>query len=307
MAEGLIRFLGRDLREALQAGARRTPLDPPGGAAWLSRWAWVSLIVGLTLFAACGYHAGFERLNGLAGASPPWVWQWLTVLGDERVPFALSLFFALRYPRVFWALILAALVASAYSRGLKPLFDATRPPGILPADAFNLIGPGHRRVSFPSGHSVTAGVFFGVLVYYARRVESRVLLLLLGVLAGLSRVAVGVHWPVDVAAGLFGGVLAAWAGARLAARWQVVATDASVHLAFVTLACFLTLTLTYWDGGYRDAATLLRLLGVAALISAAAGYLILPLARWVRVSVPGGPAATRPRPPGPRPPPRKRD
>ncbi len=278
MVRVLVARLREDLSTALAAGAARTSMNPPGGALWLSRWALVCLIVGLTLLAACGYHGGFHRLNGWAAAYPDWVWEWLTSLGDERVPFALSLFIARRRPRVFWALVLAALAASAYSRGLKPLFDMPRPPAVLAPGDLNLIGPGHRRASFPSGHSVTAGVFFGVLVYYARHVELRVLLVLLGVLAGLSRVALGVHWPVDVAFGLFGGVLAAWAGGWMAARWPGPATDASVHLAFVTLACFLTVTLTYWDGGYPLARPLLAVLGWGALASVFIDYGLRPLA-----------------------------
>ena len=284
MVRSLLAWLREDLSAALAAGAARTSLDPPGGALWLSRWAFACLIAGLTLLAACGYQGGFDRLNGWAAAYPDWVWQWLTSLGDERVPFALSLFIARRRPRVFWALVLAALAAAAYSRGLKPLFDMPRPPAVLGPDEFNLIGPGHRRSSFPSGHSVTAGVFFGVLVYYARRVDLRVLLLLLGVLAGSSRVAVGVHWPVDVATGLMGGVLAAWLGIRLAERSRWGALDPASHLAFVTLAVLLSLSLLYWDGGYDLAAGLLRLLGVLGLGYAALVYVGVPLARWRRMA-----------------------
>jgi membrane-associated phospholipid phosphatase len=278
MARSLLASLGDDLRHALATGAERTSLDPPGGAPWLALWAWSCLVAGLTLLLACGYHGGFARINAWASAHPPWVWQWLTVLGDERVPFALSLFIARSRPRVFWALVLGALVATAYSRGLKPLFDLPRPPAVLGPDALNVIGPALRRVSFPSGHSVTAGLFFGVLVYYARGAAPRALLVSLALLAGLSRVAVGVHWPVDVAFGLLGGVLAAWAGGRLAARWQGVAIDPSVHLAFVTLACFFTLTLTYSDGGYSLARPLLATLGWGALAYAALVYAVRPLA-----------------------------
>lgn len=278
MASTLLSYLRDDLNRALSAGAAQTPLDPPGGAIWLVLWAWSCLVAGLTLLLACGYEAGFTRINGWATTHPAWVWQWLTVLGDERVPFALSLFLARHRPRVFWALILAALVATAYSRGLKPLFDMPRPPAMLAPDRLNLIGPALRRASFPSGHSVTAGVFFGVLVYYTRRPEIRALWVTIALVAGLSRVAVGVHWPVDVAFGVLGGVLAAWIGVRLAARWSSLAVDGSVHLAFVTLACFFTLTLTYWDGGYTLARPLLSTLGWAALAYAAIVYALRPLA-----------------------------
>lgn len=195
----------------------------------------------------------------------------------------LEFFIARRRPRIFWALVLGALVATAYGRGLKPLLDLPRPPAVLSPDQLNLIGPALRRASFPSGHSVTAGVFFGVLVYYARRPDIRALWVTIALLAGLSRVAVGVHWPADVAFGLLGGVLSAWAGARLAARWSGLALDASVHLALITLACIFTLTLTYWDGGYTLARPLLTTLGWSALAYTVLVYGLGPLAdAWRR-------------------------
>jgi hypothetical protein len=90
------------------------------------------LVLGAGLWALAGYHAGFVRLNGAAATLPPLVWQWLTVLGDERVAFALGLFFARRHPRVFWTLACAG-AAAAYSIGFKPLVDAARPPAVLAA------------------------------------------------------------------------------------------------------------------------------------------------------------------------------
>ncbi|WP_296807429.1 phosphatase PAP2 family protein [Thiocapsa sp.] len=276
MHSDLIAFGKQDLRKRLEAGAARTPLTSPSGAAWLRRWAGICLIVGLTLYLAVGYDAGFIRINAAAAGYPDWVWQCLTVLGDERVPFALAILFALRYPRIFWALVLAALIAAAYSRGFKALFDATRPPGVLAVETFNLIGPSHTRASFPSGHSVTAAVFFGVLIYFTRWTGLRALFLALAVLAGLSRVAVGVHWPVDVAAGLFGGALAAWLGAVLAARWPGPATDLRVHLAVVILAVILAVTLLFDDAGYKAAAAPLAVLGALALGFAGMQYLLRP-------------------------------
>jgi membrane-associated phospholipid phosphatase len=277
VANRILTALGDDLRAALAQGAAATPSRPPGGEVWLGVLTLLALVAGLATLGASGYQGGFLTINAWASGHPDWVWQWLTCLGDERVPFALALFIARHRPRVFWALVLAALAATAYSRGLKPLFDMPRPPAVLEPGSFHLNGPSHRRLSFPSGHSVTAGVFFGVLIYFARRMETRALLVLIGTLVGLSRVAVGVHWPVDVAFGLFGGVGAAWIGARLAARWPRPATDPSVHLAFVTLAVFFTIPLTYWDGGYTLARPMLAVIGWGALGFAAADYLLRPL------------------------------
>ncbi len=286
VTEGLFSYLSRDLRASLSAGARRCGAVSPGGGRWLRHWAMTAALVGLTLLLFCGYHGGFDRFNGLAAQAPARVWEWLTVLGDERVAFALTLFFSRRHPRVFWTLITAALVAIAYTHSLKPLFSALRPPGVLEPGTFNLIGPGHRRVSFPSGHAATAAVFFGVWVYYLKANWARAALIALAVAAGMSRVAVGVHWPVDVAAGMFGGILSAWLGVWLASRSEWGIRGVSVHLAFVTLAVILTVTLLYRDGGYAGAAVFQQLLGTAALCYALSVYLVRPAVAW-RATVAG--------------------
>ncbi|WP_295446043.1 phosphatase PAP2 family protein [uncultured Thiodictyon sp.] len=273
----LLARLYANLGQALAAGALRTPLDPPNGGVWLAAWAAVCLTIGLTLWLVGGYHAAFIALNTAAGPHPQWVWAWLTALGGDLAPFALGLFFARRYPRVFWALVLGGVVAVAYSRGLKPLFDTLRPPAVLPPDSFNLIGPALRKLSFPSGHSVTAGLFCGVFVYYARHWEARTLWVLLALLVGLSRVAVGVHWPVDVAFGLGGGVLSAWIGARLAARFSAGATHPATHLTLVTLCAGCAIVLIVQAAEDPLAQPLLVTLGCSALAYALASYVIWPL------------------------------
>jgi membrane-associated phospholipid phosphatase len=47
----------------------------------------------------------------------------------------------------------------------------------------------------------------------------RAALLALAVLVSLSRVMVGVHWPLDLLGGMLGGWLAAWCGLALYARY----------------------------------------------------------------------------------------
>jgi membrane-associated phospholipid phosphatase len=266
----------------LAEGAARQPAISRDGGRWLASWALVAAVVSVTLLVFCGYHAGFDRVNAFAVGAPSWVWEGLTVLGDERVAFALTLFLSRRHPRIFWTLITAALLAIAYTQGLKPLVSALRPPGVLDTDAFNLIGPGHRKGSFPSGHTATAAVFFGVLVYYGTSAWFRSALILVAVAAGLSRVAVGVHWPVDVAAGMVGGTLSAWVGVFLVRKSEWGIFDPSVHLAFVTLAAAAAFTLLYWDGGYSDAAVVQQGIGAAALGFALFVYLIRPTWIWLR-------------------------
>lgn len=278
--EPFARLLRRDLELALRTGAVRDPDPAPNGASWLAVLIALCAAAGLGLWLLGGYHAGFGTLNASAAAYPPRMWEWLTVLGDERVAFALALFFSRRHPRLFWALICAALVAVAYSRGLKPLFDARRPPGVLAPGSFHLIGEGPRRESFPSGHSVTAAVFFGVLLYEARGIGWRLVFASVALLAGLSRVAVGVHWPVDVAAGLAGGFASAWVGIWLAHRGAWGVRNVPLHLALVILCALMAASLFWSDGGYPGARRLMQTLGAGALLVALAGYLLLPLWRW---------------------------
>jgi PAP2 superfamily len=72
----------------------------------------------------------------------------------------------------------------------------------------------------PSGHTLTAFTVASA-IYFSLPEKGRVKHLWLFVLAagtGLSRIAVGAHWPGDVAVGMCLGLLAGMLGTRLLAR-----------------------------------------------------------------------------------------
>lgn len=230
-------------------------------------------LTGLTVRATSGYHAGFHELNALAPLLPRWLWQGLTTLGDERAAIALALLLARRHPHVLYTTLVAALLATLATRGIKLGADQLRPPAVLPPDGFNLLGPANKRLSFPSGHTVTAFVFFGVLAYHFRR--WRWPLLALAAAAGLSRVAIGVHWPLDVIAGAFIGLSSAWAAVQVADRLRA-GLSPRLHLAIIALAMVGAVMLVVDDGGY-DSSLWLRLpIAVAAIGVTAWNYVMVP-------------------------------
>lgn len=137
----------------------------------------------------------------------------LTIMGTWEVMFAaVMMAFAWLFRRGNWreGLMLAIGVAGAslLTTLLKLLFQRPRPS---PAWAL----AHETSFSFPSGHAVAACTFYGMLaLLLLRNVRSwlgRVLISVTAVLlivgTGASRVYLGVHFPSDVAAGFFVGLV----------------------------------------------------------------------------------------------------
>jgi membrane-associated phospholipid phosphatase len=223
------------LRPAMQYAAQRLDDYSGRGIDYLLMSALCASVLGIVLGAVGGYHAAFLPMHAALGSVLPDVaWELVTRLGDERILLVLTLLFARRRPEIFWAMVLAALMAAFYSRSLKHVVDALRPPAVLPSELLHVIGPVLRSHSFPSGHTASVFVFAGVLFAFARQASTRAALLGFATLVGLSRVALGVHWPQDVLAGAFGGLVAAALGTWLSLHWRA-GLRPGVHLALLLL------------------------------------------------------------------------
>lgn len=194
------------------------------------------VILGIAMsLASGGYHGGFQFLHRFSQAAlPEEAWEWLTCFGDGRVLLILSVLFVRRRPEIFWAMIVGAVVGGLYARGIKVWFDELRPPAVLAAAEINLIGPVLGRHSFPSGHTLSVFLFAGVLFAYSNTWHSRLLLLLAATLVGISRVALGVHWPQDVIAGAFSGLMVAALAVWLTRYWRI-GLRLGVHVWLLTL------------------------------------------------------------------------
>jgi hypothetical protein len=120
----------------------------------------------------------------------------------------------------------AIIGAGALTTGLKAYFGLPRPPAavhVIPADGYG----------FPSGHAVAATITWLTIAVHAssstrqRRIAAA--LVIIG-LVGLSRVILGVHYPIDVAAGILAGLI--YLAITAAGSWN--APEWSLGLALVT-------------------------------------------------------------------------
>jgi membrane-associated phospholipid phosphatase len=114
-------------------------------------------------------------------------------------------------------LVLALVAATLFFSAVKLLVGRPRPP----LEDERIVQGG---LSFPSGHSTLAAMFYGTLAYFIiralrsewQRVVVGVLAALLVLAIGVSRIYLGVHYPSDVAAGWAAGVI--WLGLVFAAE-----------------------------------------------------------------------------------------
>lgn len=201
-------------------------------------WWWLPLLM---LIAASAYGfaltrhgpADFDaslllwfRDNGNTGqlSGPQWVaafWQGLTWLGNTtpRIVVACAILSGLLLLRRWHsALLLTGVLLSgiALSTALKQWIGRPRPQLVAHLDHAS-------SLSFPSGHALNSTLFYLtvalIIAQFLRRRSQRWILygaaisLLLG--TGISRIALGVHYPTDVIAGWVIG--AAWLGLWLMA------------------------------------------------------------------------------------------
>jgi len=141
---------------------------------------------------------------------PTEVWLALTQAGGAiLVPIGVGLvlvLLGLRQYRMAVVVAVALIGATLATDHIKDFVMRPRPPGepLASADGY----------SFPSGHSLLSTVTFGLVALVVWRSPLPlglrrtvvVLLVLLVPLIGLSRIALGVHYPSDVLAGGLGGI-----------------------------------------------------------------------------------------------------
>ncbi len=185
---------------------------------------WAIPIALLALSAPLWLHWGepglFLAINQACLLLPAPVWTGLSLLGNAWGVLAVTSPLLVLAPRLMWAWICAVPFAVLFARLGKGLLESPRPAAVIDNALFRLVGEKLEVASMPSGHTLTAFAVASSL-YFALDAQRRgrfVWLWLLAAAVGLSRIAVGAHWPGDVAVGACLGVLAGLLGNLLWCR-----------------------------------------------------------------------------------------
>lgn len=180
------------------------------------RWALPVLMLGLgaPLWLHWGEPALFVAINQACLLLPAPVWTGLSLLGNVWGVLAVTSPLLVLAPHLLWAWLCAVPFGVVFARLGKGFLDSPRPAAVVDNSLFRLVGEKLEVASMPSGHTLTAFAVASSL-YFALKAPDRARFAWLWLLAcavGLSRIAVGAHWPGDVAVGAGLGVLAGLLG-----------------------------------------------------------------------------------------------
>ncbi|RLE59451.1 MAG: hypothetical protein DRJ35_05735 [Thermoprotei archaeon] len=211
----------------------------------------ISLSIGLlALFAIIWILKGYTA-----------AWTFATTLGEEKLYVVLSLIVYMAVSRELGLLLVISILSNAWINiSLKYSLNMPRPPS-------NLWKAPARGPGFPSGHTQVSTGFWTTLALEKR--EAIPLALTIVALVGLSRIALRVHYPIDVAGGFVLGFLVGF-GVWYFRKHLLEKKTLILFSAATTIILFLL----YW---YTLQEVVLKLAGIA---------IVLPIYGFVKEKLP---------------------
>ncbi len=162
-------------------------------------------------------QAWFISINQQTARLPDALWTTLSMLGNGWSVFALALPMLLFARKPLYAAIISGVFAGLFSNLAKAFFDTKRPAGVIDQGLIHIIEHPLLHSAMPSGHTMTA-FSIATAIYFSLNPKNRKIGLILFFFAastGLSRIAVGAHWPEDVFVGCALGFISGLIGAVL--------------------------------------------------------------------------------------------
>ena len=208
----------------------------------------VFMVVGFLLSTTWNEHVFLFLNRSLYQVTGTTFWAVLTNFGDGFFLFPLAMLLVWRNPERQLALVFSACLAVFVLKLTKGLMAFDRPFAQLGQSVQMLIGPTLKHNSLPSGHTGTAFLFAGLALIWLRR-KTALMILIMAVMVGLSRIAVGAHWPADILLGAWIGLVCALAGVRLSQSVRQVMPGRIIYLFLGLVAA---IVLPNYDNGFCD-------------------------------------------------------
>jgi len=183
-----------------------------------SPWFWgipAFALVSMLMVGLTGTNRSlFLFLNEFFYFQPESVWINITLFGDAAMVLILLLPFITKKPELVIKSFLAALIATLFLHGFKEFLTVPRPPAIYSVDMIHQLGNQFSASSFPSGHATAPFTLASMVIFLIKDIRIRSTLILYASVIALSRIATGVHWPIDILGGMFFGWLSAYISMR---------------------------------------------------------------------------------------------
>jgi membrane-associated phospholipid phosphatase len=161
-----------------------------------------------------GKNGSFQLINSNHNEIADHFFKYFTHYGDGVMWAPLGLFCFFFKRKYFIAVLAGAIISTLLAQFLKRIVypDELRPFSYLSENfPVHLIdGVPIRKIhSFPSGHTTTAFTMALIMAYIINKKVWSVILPLLAMLAAYSRVYLSQHFPIDILAGMWIGIVSA--------------------------------------------------------------------------------------------------
>jgi membrane-associated phospholipid phosphatase len=154
-------------------------------------------------------HELFRLINNTNSPAGDIFFGIVSGLGDGLIIALICSLLMLFRLRLGIAALLAFIVSGLFVQILKRIFDMPRPPAVL--ENVHVLGTSLMSHSFPSGHSTSDGVMvLAAFLLWCIKDWRSWLAGIVFLLAAFGRIYGGVHFPIDVAAGMTIGIATMW-------------------------------------------------------------------------------------------------
>lgn len=173
----------------------------------------------------------FLYLNDLLYFKPEDIWINITLYGDAAMVMIMLLPLTGKRPDLIVRTFIAAIITTIILHSFKSYFPVLRPPSIFSPDVMHQLGNQFWHGSFPSGHASAPFTLAAMVIFLVNNNKIRSFVLVYASIIAISRIATGVHWPMDILGGAFFG----WLAAFISVRFIPVTGDNLIAQRIVTL------------------------------------------------------------------------